>query len=463
MPNLKKNRIRTLVRSDVDIFLTTNISVPGWSSNKKIKFNPHPSPRKKKRDISQENPVDFHVEMVKKIDALLEKYEKERGEKDQESATLQDVVRSLEELVEIREPFERKPEMPRKKTDFQSNETLNTIDIENELFDIERPDRTHSDFRFVTGLEESKDIVRIKNPESEHMKDGDFHNWMLSDQDKTVSNIATSFANIKVRKRRKTEKINGYTKTKIELEKTKEKIEKKKQELEEVEQKERKKEKELKKKKIEKIKKEKEEEKRKKLEMKKAQKEAKTGEQELKKKELERKKKEEERLRALEAKKAERNAEIKERELEKKKREKLEKKQEEERLKALKLKKQEKEAIKKSRLKEKERKLEAKKAIREEKLKRKLLEEKKLKKKKVEKEKKEPTTILKKKTEKETTEKQHTIFGKKEETNLDKEIQEVLAITDKLLENLPDKVIDKFVQSKDFELYEKVLNKYKIK
>ena len=38
-----------------------------------------------------------------------------------------------------------------------------------------------------------------------------------------------------------------------------------------------------------------------------------------------------------------------------------------------------------------------------------------------------------------------------------------LEITDNLLGKLPDEVIDEFVKSKDYELYEKVIKKYKIK
>ena len=410
---------------------------------------------------------DFHVEMVKKIDKLLEKHEGEKENKELESAPQQGIIKSLKDLVEVREPFERKPEMPHhKEKEIGSNKTLNTTNIENELFDIEHPDGVQSDFRFVTSLEDPKDFVRVKNPDSEHVEDGDFHSWMLGDQNKNIRNATASFANMKAKTKKKdiknkdknadisvkkTGQVNGYTKTKIELEKTKQEIEKKKQELEEAECKEREKEKELKKKKIEKIKKEKEQEKRKKLEMKKAREEAKIREKELKKKELEmrKKKREEEKIKALEAKKAEREAEIKERELEKKRKDRLEKKQKEEKLKSLELKKKEEEAVKQSRLKEKEKKL----------------KEKKSEKKKIEKSKKEPLTVFKRKekTEKKATEKDRAIFVKKEETNLDKELKEVLAIADKLLESLPDEVIDEFVQSKDFELYEKVLSKYKIK
>jgi hypothetical protein len=36
-------------------------------------------------------------------------------------------------------------------------------------------------------------------------------------------------------------------------------------------------------------------------------------------------------------------------------------------------------------------------------------------------------------------------------------------MTDALLGELPEDVINRFMQSEDFELYEKVMNKYKIK
>jgi len=51
----------------------------------------------------------------------------------------------------------------------------------------------------------------------------------------------------------------------------------------------------------------------------------------------------------------------------------------------------------------------------------------------------------------------------KENPLLDEDIKNVLAITDNLLGKLPEEVIDEFVKSKDYELYEKVIKKYKIK
>jgi hypothetical protein len=48
-------------------------------------------------------------------------------------------------------------------------------------------------------------------------------------------------------------------------------------------------------------------------------------------------------------------------------------------------------------------------------------------------------------------------------TELDEEIKKVLIMTDTLLGELPEDIINRFAQSDDFELYERVLNKYKIK
>ena len=48
-------------------------------------------------------------------------------------------------------------------------------------------------------------------------------------------------------------------------------------------------------------------------------------------------------------------------------------------------------------------------------------------------------------------------------TDLDDDIIKVLLMTDSLLGELPEDVINKFAQSEDFELYERVMSKYKIK
>jgi len=510
-PSNKDKEIK-LVGSELDIFLITGIGTFGWFKGKNIKLNPRPFAEKKQAEATEKNSIDFHVEMAKKIDALIEAHEKEVIFEEVDYTSQEETT--LKEIAELRKPVKRKPEMPHTIAEIPSPHVFNNLEAENELFDIDLPGNIHSDFKFVTTLEESEDGIHAKNIEQEPVKDEEFHSWMLGGH-KEKQKLAMNFANIKVRKKedrtkqkaikskdkheknepsstgkkKKTAKINGYTKAKDELEKTKREIDEKKKELEIVEKKEREKEKEVKQKKIERLKREEEQEKHKKLEMEKAQKQAKMKERELK---------------------------IKTRIMEKKKKE-------EKKLKALELKKEEKELIKQSRLKEKEKKLEAEKAIKEEGLKRKLLEEKKLKKKEKtkketkeklhsifgkkvakeakmkEREPKEKTRImekekkleakkalreeklkqkmLKKKVAKPKKEKiktkhstpgmHHFISGKKETVTenplLNEDIKKILAITDNLLEKLPEEVIDKFAQSEDFELYEKVMSKYKIK
>ncbi|MEE8565099.1 MAG: hypothetical protein V3S79_01800 [Candidatus Thermoplasmatota archaeon] len=48
-----------------------------------------------------------------------------------------------------------------------------------------------------------------------------------------------------------------------------------------------------------------------------------------------------------------------------------------------------------------------------------------------------------------------------EKTFFDEDIKKVLLITDNLLEKLPEEIINEFIKSKDFELYERVINKIK--
>ncbi len=99
---------------------------------------------------------------------------------------------------------------------------------------------------------------------------------------------------------------------------------------------------------------------------------------------------------------------------------------------------------------EKRRKAELKKQKQEEKQ-RKKEEKKRLK----EQKKKQPKTKSKSKTKEE--------HNKEDTTFLDEDIKKLLLVTDELLGQLPEQVIEKFAKSEDFELYEKVMSKYKIK
>jgi len=430
MPHVKKHKDKKSVKSESNIILTKEMETFKKLSGKKTKSNPKQFSKKKKQDKTKKNSIDFHWEIVKKIDALIAEHEKETTSQEESED-------SLEGIVEIREPRKRKLEASNFKTDIRAENISNYLNFENEPFEVELSGRADPGFKFVRNLEEPKDIVYIRD--LDHLeKNDDFHSKMLGGLDKTNQKTAMGFARIKirnkeertklkdaenkprqtsssqniknVREKKETKKVNGFTLVTEELEETKKEIEEKKKELELAEKRATEEAEELKEKRKEKLEKEKEGKKLKKLELKKAKIEAKEREKKLREK---------------------------------------------------------------TKIEAKKEKLEAKMILKEEKLKRKL----ESKKKKIGKPEKEPASVLKarktddlKKKEKSkssTTGLHHFILGKREtaEENpiLDEDIIQVLRITDNLLEKLPNEVIDEFVQSEDFTLYEKVISKYKIK
>lgn len=224
---------------------------------------------------------------------------------------------------------------------------------------------------------------------------------------KTVSTLPR----IRIRRKQnntKTKNNNDLIKTKKELEKTITELEKKKKELEEMEQ------------------------------------IAKQKEEELKKKEEERKK--QEKLKKLEEKRKQKEAKKKEKErkrLEKQKQKELKKLEQK---KLLEQKLREKEQLKKKKLEEKQKLLEE------------LEKKKQIKKQKKETSEKKTLPFFK------TIEKKETKTSETKEQNLqnwDEEVSQAITIIDNLLEQLPEETIDRFVQSEDFEIYERVVKKYK--
>ncbi len=455
--NYKKNS------SEIDVFLTTEMGLYNYLKGKNIRFNPQPfsnpqHPKKKKRDIASHNLVDLHIEIVKKIDALLLENEKNSNNK----ASNIPKERLAFPPVEIRDISQKKPEMPSFKTEIELE------NITNQLARNENLGKTK-----LTTLIES-DLVQ-KSDESP--------NSLMIKDDETSQKLMTGFAKVKVREKsnetkpKKTQPANisknnnHVTKTKKELEKTKQEIEKKKQELEEAEKQAKKKEEELKIKQKEKSEKEKKDEKLREIKARK------------KEKESAEKAKLEKREKKLQAKKELTEAKIREKELKlkKKEREKKKKLKAKEQLKAEKLerikedKKTKEEKLKEKTTKKKETK--PKKTVAEKKSglffgknDNKKSKDKKLKKKAKKLKKKNEKLRSKEEIKKEKTSKEESFDSKKEmdalvlkEKLLDEDVKKLLPIIDNLLEKLPDEVIDEFAQSDDFELYEKVMTKYKNK
>ena len=405
----------------------------GFFSNlrkKDIRFNPRPSPNSKSlsnkaKKVEEENVIDLHLEIVKEIDDLLERHEVELQRREPDPLFKTQQTLHLQEFVEMRNPEIRKTELPQFPTEFGLKNVYGELKPNGEIFEVEVP--TQNQFE----LEKKEGYNR------------DLNNWMMGEKDKKYSMSLSQIkekGNSPAQKETKTEKtgmeMNGLTKTKIELERTKKEIEERRRALEEAEKLEKEKEEELKIITEEK----KKEEKLKKLEIRR-----KLKEKHLREKEQEKAQRQKEKeLRRLEQEKLKQE---KQSQLEQGK---LEKEKEKE------LKKLEKEKLEKENQEKKELKI-----LQEEKEKLEKLKEKeeKLKQKKPEKEKVEEVI--------EVVPPEMDIFiqkeSKDETPHLDNDVEKLLPILDKLLEKLPDEIVDEFANSENFALYEKVMTKYKRK
>jgi len=359
--DLNNNRENKQEISDVELLLLMEMGFFSDLKKLEIKFNPRPISNPihlKNKELFQkpkEKIIDLHLNLIKKIDDLIED-NKGLSKIDQDPLSLKQINSPLPNIVEIREPALKTLEMPALGVDLKPDNFDADIGQREEFFEIEFPKVDPND------TETNEEIL----------------SWMLNEKEAKKSFWGSG--RIKVRGNDKETKIqpkenNGVTKTKLELEKTKKEIEAKKIALEEAIEEEKQKEIELKREREEKIKQEK-----------------------LKKLELKKKQKEEK---------------IKQRE-------------------ALKLQKK----------KEKEQ-------IRQEKL-------------KTKKHTKKSTNLIKK--EPELAEPDIAIDDKKEiitETQiLDQDVAKLMPILDSLFDNLPENIVETFAQSKDFELYEKVMSKY---
>jgi len=389
-----------------------------------------------------DNSMDFHVEIVKKIDTLLREHEKKIILEELVSAQ-QPTLFPEEPSVEIRSPLSKKAKTPmfqlekKQETSFYKKLTM-PDEFKTEFLMIHNPS-----FKFVSSLYAPEDVLRIKNPEDKHVEVIDLRSLATNAGavQKKVEVIET-----KIQRRENSDNVFSAEKHDSEKDSEKAKIyylksknpdEKKSNELEkkqsyipvDFEDK-------IKKLKEKEQREQEEEEKRlKKLETKKAKLEEKQKKKEEKKMLLKKLKKEaeEKKLLKTEAKKVEEESfEQLSSKKEEKKRKKLEAKQA--RLEAKQKKKEEKEALVKTLVKESEGKKQLKK-------KEKHMESEEVK----------------------ADDLPSSIVTKKEQTFVDDDVIKVLLMTDDLLGNLPEEVIDKFAHSEDFKLYEKVISKYKTK
>ena len=340
----------------------------------------------KKHALEKNSLVDFHLEIIKKIDTILKQHEKNNTEDTIDNEKQQT-------FVEIREPLSKKIEPPKTKNILQ--DITSTVTQTEEQLKINLPSATSNpEFRFITNTDELKDILDIQEqPEETQVEEDvipDINKLILGDRDGIAEEKIMNLINLNLMERNKKEKqstmknatnektrnttMKKTSKTEDDIEKIRIELEKTQRELEEI------------KKKI------------------------KEKTEELRKKEIETKKK----------------------------------KKMEEKIRKQKAKKEKKASKKHKKLRIRVKKGEKKKT---------------------------PLFFTKKRRHEKKGGEDKTISITAEEiegknldqTNFDEEVRKVLSITDKLLEHLPDEIIDNFVQSEDFALYEKVLTRYKIK
>ena len=405
MPNLKKGNKNKLVKPELDIFLPADMSFFSSFKNKNIKVNSHTS-----KDTTIKRKVDFHLNIIKKVDEIIAGYEKQI---EPETKT------SLSEIIEERQPFSKKPEGSSHNTNLSPEiVTFEVVPEHNGPMNVFVEKTSSMDLNDQKLAMNS--TSKTAQPKTEKVKQKPINsNKQLLDL------------------REQNKKLKEEEKQLQKEEKTMKKEEKILEK--EVKEKEKKKKEELQREKLEQEKKQREKEKQKKLEV----------ATEIKQQ------KEKERLRVIEEKKKEKVSFDKKKEVERLKRLELEKSAEDALIK-------EKELALKFKEAKKQKKLKAKTALAEQKEKERL-------KKLEEKEKQKAKSKAEKKTSKTSKEEpkiniKHNINLKEntsEVLSMDEDVIKFLKIADDLLEKLPDDVIDKFAKSKDFEIYERVINKYK--
>jgi len=402
MPNLKKYKETKLIRPDLNVFLA--VGTIDLFTGKKKENNPEQPKDEKKIEGYERKPIDFHTDMEKKVDALIANIEKETKPEELSSVSEKKLEDNSKDFAEAREHFRKKPE-----NDFGS------FIAKNELFETKPLSKIQSESRINESSEEpKKDILNSKTADNEQSNQKKILYQISGERNVAPKHSIISFNHrIKIRSKKEREKLKGAKEKSNILyttplsKKLKFKVEKKETGTDNVLTK---------------------------------------TERGLEETWIGNERKEpvennNNKLRKLKLKKVKKEARNKEKDL----------------------------TIKRL-LEVKRRKLELKKARRMEKAKGKNLvdsnQQNTPRDKNLEQEWKKDIKHNEKNNS-QTPEMNTLTVGKKEmekeDSSLDENIKKVLLMTDNLLGNLPEEVIDEFVKSKDFALYEKVINKYKNK
>jgi len=455
------------------------------------------------KNNSEDNSVDVHLDLLNRIDKIIKDHESEKEFEESDPQTSPSNIPQAPP-VELRTPLSKPVEPSELKLEIEpvtvQEETIPTpLEFKSDI-----PLSKNPAFRFVTTLEPSEDLLQEKNKETERIEIIDLCSFMVDE-----TNIQTTSATTRKQTRPISKKIETHNKQskKVEtidprtfkekneqvftnaMKKSKENEEKARlyylksskneksatgkskdhdsyipisfeDKLKQIQEKQRQIEQERQ------LREQKEKERQLKEEQKRIEKEQREREIEQKK------------LAELEAKKAEleeKEKRKKEQESEKLSKEELKRREKELRQKEKEEKKQQLLEAKQAKKEAKQKEREMKKALKEQR-KQQLLEAKQAKKESMQREQEAKQAL--KEGKKKVAEEQKQLKKiepikeeqKKEEYEevpempiLDEDIRKFITITDNLLAELPDEVIDKFAKSKDFEVYERVLSKYKIK
>ena len=418
MPSLRRNKKIKRVGSELDIFLTTGMEMFASSNNKKKK-NDYDQPNKEEKlDETIRKPVNFQPDMEGKIDALIANLDKGTKSEEVKYVSQEKSENNFNEIRDINESPKAKVEIVHFKKEVKPEGTQNYFNSKDELYEIKSPSEIQSSSKIAESQERSKNKSLLNRISDTNDK-------------KNKHSIFQSSKHIKIRSKEEREKIkaknnkykpekktisfkklkfnvgknrtidnNVFTKTEGEIEYSSDKLQK--MNLKKAKKESREKEKEVLIKRLE-------DEKRKKLELKKSRKTSSIKDRELKESKLWQKLTE-----------GENPDESSNNSFTKKWRDLLTKKR-----KNLMLPNQQNISTNEGLKQDSE----------------------------------EINNI--------TPKGDSLILGEKETCDenhiLDEDIRKVLSIIDNLLGNLPENVIDDFVKSEDFALYEKVVYKYKTK
>ena len=425
-----------LVLTDIEAMILYEMGFFSSLKNTKIRFNPRPfsNPLHLKEQTKtptpiEENLIDLHIEIANKVDTLIAKHEKELLTSSFEPMTVKKQQLTLEDIVEIRKQEIKTPEPSVFTPTVRPEDVFEILNSNEELFEIEIPKTNQTNLNIAPNIE-MPTFQDVEITEDEEAQSSMF----ISEEPKKKWLFGLGKVKVRTKKVKQKQnkpktsqkKINGVTKAKMELQETK-------KEIEEFEKKLKQKEKELK---------TQQKQKRKQQKLKKI-------EEKQKQKEKIKKEKEQEKLQKQRQKQLEAERKIKE--LEEKKL----------------AKEKEKQDLQKQKLtKTKEKQLETEQKIKE-------YEEKKLAKKKEKKSlfgKKEKKKKPQEKTIKPTPEimpeqkqVEEPVKTVQVDTSVLEDMQKLLPVLDKLLEQLPEEVIEEFAKSENFELYEKIMTKIKNK